>query len=225
MRTQPREFGAGPLSRACAAIYTLLVVEALLLLTLAPGLILLTLLERDASNLPLAALALVPLGPALSAALVALHRPRDLGDLRPAAAFGRAYRRNAGAVLRLWVPMLISVTIVGINLTHLEVAGVPAAWAGPLLLIAGACLLWGLNALVVCSFFTFRTRDAARLAWYLVARTPGVALGASGLLIVAVVVTGLWSEAVLALLGSALALILLHTYHPLISCVQREFTA
>src|SRR5258705_8120945 len=45
----------GPLARAAAVVYTLPVVELLLLLTTAPGLILLILLDRDASNVPLAA--------------------------------------------------------------------------------------------------------------------------------------------------------------------------
>jgi hypothetical protein len=69
-----REFGTGPLSRACALVYTLLVTEGLFLLATVPGLVPLLLLDRDASNLPLDALCLVPAGPAASAALFALHR-------------------------------------------------------------------------------------------------------------------------------------------------------
>jgi hypothetical protein len=219
-----REIGDGPLSRAFSAIYTLLVVELLLLAGTAPGLALLTVLDRDPSNLPLAALAAVPVGPALSAALVTLQRPRHLVDLHPATHFCQAYRRNAGAVLRLWVPLLALLTVIGVNLTHLDAAGVPAAWAVMLALIAVAALLGGLNAVVISSFFTFRTQDTARLAWYFLLRTPGVTLGTASLLIVAGAVTAQWSEAVLALLASLLVLLLSRTFQPLIALVHKDFT-
>ena len=71
-------FGEGPLSRAAALVYTLIVVELLLLATTLPGLVPLVLLARDVSNAPLAALCLLPLGPALSAALYALHGVHQL---------------------------------------------------------------------------------------------------------------------------------------------------
>ena len=86
-----RQFGEGPLSRATAVVYTLLVVEFLLLLTTAPGFILFILLDRDASNVPLAAACALPLGPAFSAALYALARGRS-GPERP-----RDPRRRSGA--------------------------------------------------------------------------------------------------------------------------------
>ena len=218
------EFGDGPLSRACTAIYTLLSVELLLLAGIAPGLALLTLLTPEAANLPLFALAAVPAGPALSAALVTLHGPRDLVDLHPGRAFSRAYRSNAAAVLRLWCPALAVLTIIAINLAHLDVAGVPPIWAGLLVVSAVIIGLWALNAVTVCSFFSFRTRDAAWLAWYLLARLPGVTLGTAGLLGLALAVTGFWSEAALALLGSGFAVLLLTSGRPLIAHVEREFT-
>src|SRR4051812_29804719 len=62
-----RQFGVGPLARAAAFVHTLLVVELLLLATTVPGLVPLVLLDRDASNVPLAAACALPLGPAVSA--------------------------------------------------------------------------------------------------------------------------------------------------------------
>ena len=118
-----RQFGEGPLARAAALVYTLLVVEVMLLVASVPGLAVLVLLDRDASNLPLVAACALPLGPALSAALYALrHRSRDLGDLRPAIAFWRGYRVNLGGALLVWVPWLAWMTVVAVNLTHLEAA-------------------------------------------------------------------------------------------------------
>jgi hypothetical protein len=223
--TRRPQFGEGPLSRAAALVYTLLVVELLLLLTTVPGLIPLLLLERDASNLPLAAACALPLGPALAAALFATHhRSRDITDLRPAAAFWRGYRVNLRGVLRIWVPLLVWLTIVAVNLAHFTEAAVPGWWAVLLVLVALAATLWGANALVISSLFEFRGTDVARLAAYFLVRTPGVALGTAGLLIAAAGVTVASSEAVLALMGSVFVALHLLTCQPMITRIEEEFT-
>lgn len=221
-----RRFGTGPLSVAAAMIYTLLVVELLFLLTTLPGLVPLVLLGRDASNVPLAAACLLPLGPALSAALYALHRrSSDLTDLRPAAAFWRGYRANLADVLRIWVPWLGWLTILGMNLANFGAAAVPWWWAVLLVLVAVAATLWAANALVITSLFAFRTIDVVRLAGYFLARTPGVPVGTFGLLVAAAGVAVLAAEPVLALLGSVFVLVFLRTCRPMIATIQQEFTA
>ena len=221
-----RQFGAGPLSRVSAMVYALLVVEGLFAVTTVPGLVLLVLLDHDASNIPLAALCALPVGPALSAALYAVrvHRP-DLSDLRPAPAFWRGYQINLLGVLRIWAPLLAWLTIIAVILTHPAAAGVPGWWTALLWLIAGVAALWGVNAVVITSLFAFRTRDVARLAAYFLVRTRGVTLSNACLLIVAAGVTVFFSEAVLALLGSLLAWALVQSCGPMIIKVQKEFTA
>lgn len=221
-----RRLGEGPLSRAAALVYTLLAVELLLVLTTAPSLVLLILLDRDASNVPLAAACALPLGPALSAALYALARQRlDLTDLRPAAAFWRGYKLNLSGVLRIWVPFLLVLTILGVNLTHLDAAGVPAWWAVLLGLLAAFTTLWAANALLITSLFAFRARDVARLAAYFLFRKAGVTLGTACLLIVAFGVTVVSSEAVLLLFASLFAAGLLLTGRPMTTEVEEKFTA
>jgi hypothetical protein len=221
-----REFGEGPLARVTALIYSLLVVELLLLLTTLPGLLPLVLLAPDASNAPLVALFAIPFGPAVSAAVFALHHHRgDLTDLRPFGRFWRGYRLNAAGVLRIWIPYLIGMTVIAVNLAHPESAGVPGWWAVALVLIALVANLWVMNALVITSLYAFRARDVARLAGYFLARTKGVALGNAGLLAIATGITYVTSEAVVALLGSVLAFGLLVTDRPLIAVVRTEFTA
>jgi uncharacterized membrane protein YesL len=221
-----RQFGEGPLARAAALVYNLLVVELLLLVTTVPGLVVLVLLDRDASNIPLAAACALPLGPALSAALYALHhRRRDLTDLRPAAAFWRGYRANFRGALQVWVPWLVWLMIVAVNLAHFSAAGVPGWWAALLVVVAAAATLAAVNALVITSLFAFRAADVARLAVSSLGRAPAVTLGNACLLVVAAGVTVVSSEAVLALLGSVLAAALLRTCRPMVAEIQREFTA
>ncbi|MEU3457506.1 DUF624 domain-containing protein [Micromonospora sp. NPDC006766] len=220
-----RQFGDGPLSRAAALIYTVLVVELLFLVTTAPGLVALMLLERDVSNLPLAAACTLPLGPAGSAALYTLHHQRpDPTDLHPARVFWRGYRANLADVLRIWVPLLLWLTVIAVNLAHLPAAGVPRWWAVPLVLIGAGVTLVGVNALVIASLFSFRFRDVLRLARYFLARTPAVTLGNAGLLVATAALTVLTSEAVVAALGALLALALLVGSRPMITAIREDFT-
>jgi hypothetical protein len=228
MRDDPavQQFGTGPLARVTALVYTALVVELLLLVTTGPGLVPLLLLDRDASNLPLAAVCLTPMGPALSAALYALHRRRlDLADLHPAAAFWRGYRLNARSALRVYLPWLAVMTVVATTVAHHRAAAIPGWWVVLLGVIAVAATLWLTNALVITSLFTFRAIDVARLAAYFLGRTPKVTLGSAGLLVLAAVVTAFATEAALALLASAFGLMLLSNSRQLIDQVQEDFTA
>ncbi|MFJ8579626.1 hypothetical protein [Micromonospora sp. NPDC093277] len=221
-----RQFGDGPLSRAASQIYTVLVVEVLFLVTTAPGLVALMLLERDASNLPLVAACALPLGPAGSAALYALHHQRpDLTELHPARAFWRGYRANVVDVLRIWVPLLLWLAVIAVNLAHLPAAGVPGWWAVPLVLVGAGVTLVGVNALVITSLFSFRFRDVLRLARYFLVHTPSVTLGNAGLLVAVAALTVLTSEAVVAALGAVLALALLTGSRPMITTIRKDFVA
>jgi hypothetical protein len=221
-----RDFGAGPLARVSALIYTLMVTEGLFLLTAAPGLVLLLLLDRDASNLPLDALCLLPTGPAVSAALFALHRRQsDLADLSPAAAFWRGYRLNAAGALRVFVPWLAAATMVAMTLAHRRADGLPGWWTVLLVVIAVAATLWLVNALVITSLFAFRAVDVARLAAYFLGRTPLVTLGNAGVLLAAALITAYGTEALTALVVSAFSLLLLNSSRTMIEHVRKDFTA
>ncbi|MEV0238215.1 hypothetical protein [Nonomuraea sp. NPDC050786] len=221
-----RRFGEGPLSRAATLVYNLLVVEGMFLLASAPGLLALTLLGGDASNVPLVAACALPLGPALSAALYALrHRSRDMTDLHPAAAYWRGYKANVRGVLKVWVPWLAGLAVIGTNLANFAVAGVPGWWAALLVLVAVAALLWVANALVITSLFEFRAVDVARLASYFLMRHPKATLGNASLLVVAGGLTAVGTELVPALLASAFAAALLWNSRPMIAEVRERFTA
>ncbi|MEV0175606.1 hypothetical protein AB0I00_31400 [Streptomyces sp. NPDC050803] len=219
-------FGAGPLSRAAALIHTLVTVEALLLAASAPGLVGLLVLSPDPSNLPLAAVCLLPLGPALSAAVYALHhRDRDLTDLHPARAYWRGWRLNSLAVLRLWAPLLGWLTVIAFTLTHFSATGLPGWWAVLLGTVGAGSLLWGAHALLLTSLFAFRTRDTARLAAYFLFRHGRATLAAASLLVLAGGLTVLLTEALPALLAAPLLLSLLHAGRPVIAETQEDFTA
>ncbi|MFF3333500.1 hypothetical protein ACFYWX_28775 [Streptomyces sp. NPDC002888] len=219
------DFGTGTLSRAAALLHTLLVTELLLLATAAPGLAGLLFLGTDPANLPLAAACLLPLGPALSAAVYALHhRSRDLTELHPARVYLRGWRLNAVPALKLWTPLLAWLTVIAFTLTHFAATGLPGWWAVLLAAIGFAALLWGAHALVLTSLFAFRTRDTARLAGYFLIRHGRATLAAASLLVLTGGLTALLTEALPALLAAPLLLSLLHAGRPVIAETQKDFT-
>ncbi|MFI8896368.1 hypothetical protein [Streptomyces paradoxus] len=219
------DFGAGALSRAAALIHTLVTVEALLLLAAAPGLAGLLLVRPDPANLPLVAVCLLPLGPALSAALYALHhRSRDLTDLHPARTYARGWRLNALPALKLFTPLLVWLTVIAFTLTHFSATGLPGWWAVLLGAVGAGSLLWGAHALVLTSLFTFRARDTARLSAYFLFRRARATLGAASLLLLTAASTALLTEALPALLAAPLLLSLLHSSRPVIAETQEDFT-
>jgi hypothetical protein len=223
--TGRRAFGEGPLSRATALVHTLLTVEALLLATASPGLAGLLLLGADPANLPPAAVCLLPLGPALSAALYALrHRSGNLADLHPARAYGRGLRLNALAALKIWAPLLAWLTLIAFSLVHFAAAGLPGWWAVLLAAVGAVSLLWGVHALVLTSLFSFRGVDTCRLAAYFLLRHWRVTLGAASLIVLAAGLTLLVTEALPFLLASLLLLSLLHTSRPVIAETEENFT-
>ena len=197
----PGDFGHGPLGRATALIYWYAVVTALLALTTSPTLLLLLLLDRSWGNLPVVALAMFPLGPALSAALHATRARAGAEELTPARSFWRALRLNWADVLRLWVPALVVLGIVGYVLANASAAGIGAGYALVLVVIAVLVLVWALHAIAIASFFTFRTRDVARLAVYYLGRFPLVSLGTLSLLVAAAGIAWFATDAVLGIVG------------------------
>lgn len=215
--------GVGLLSRGSSVVYWFLVIEGMLILTTLPGIVVLPLLDRDASNIPLAALALVPVGPAVAGAVFAWRRFLDDRDLSPAAHFWRGYRLNLADALRVWVPTLAVLTVLGINLAHMGTVGVPGV-IGPIsVVIAVVVVVLATHALVIVSLFSFRLRDAIRLAGFCIATRPLVSLGVVSLVILAAGVVLYGSDVVFVLLASVFTFLLVRNERKVIADVQGRF--
>ena len=224
MATRPDdEIGTGALPRWSAAVYWFLVVEGMLLLTSAPGLVLLQLLERDVSNIPLVALACVPFGPSVAAALFAWRVFARDRDLSPARHFWRGYRLDVLDVLRWWVPTLAVLAVVAVNLTHLGAAGIPPVVGVALGAVALLIVLWSGHALVLSALFSFRTRDVARLGAYFVAAKPLVTLGFVSVLVLTAALTYV-SDWLLVLLAAPLTYLYARTAAPVVAAAEAQFT-
>lgn len=217
--------GDGILARGAVVGYRFLVLEVVMLVSLAPSLVLATALDRDPSNLPLLVLALLPAAPALSAAVSVLAHPEEIADLATGRRYRQAYRANAVGVLRLWGPLVLVLGVVAISLAHLDVAAVPTWWGGALVVVALLGAVWGMNALVITSLFDFRTRDVARLAADLLGRRPLTSLKHLSLLVLLAGTTYLTSDVVPVLLAPLVAAVLLSSSSRLRTDITQELLA
>ncbi|MDR7276292.1 hypothetical protein [Catenuloplanes atrovinosus] len=199
-------------ARVCALVHRLLTVGVWTVVACSPTVAAGLALGGDVRNLPLLAVAALPVGPAVAAALHALHAHRpDLADLHPSADFRRGYARRFGGALRIWAPFLALLTVLAINLTHLEVAGVPGWWAVPLTLITVAACLWVAVALALTALTARPARQVARRAADTLMTRPGVTFTVAALLVVAAAVTLAGSEAALLIAAPVLLLALVRT--------------
>ncbi len=225
----PGDPGHGALGRVTAAIYWFAAVTVLLALAASPTIVLLLLLDRSWSNVLLAALAAIPVGPALSAALYTMRDRDSLGrdadaELAPARSFWRGYRLGFADVLRVWAPALVVLGMIGQVLVNADAAGVSGAYVVVLLVLAVAILTWALHAVAIATFFNFRTRDVARLAAYNLGRFPVVSLGVVSLVIVAGAVVWVGTEALLAVVGGVWVWFWYRGDQRLIDDVRERFT-
>lgn len=224
-RSSARDPGDGVLGRGAGTIYWFLVVGLLLAVATLPGTLPLLLLDRSTSNLPLVALCLVPVGPAVSAGLFTFRDRYRAESLTPMRSFLRGYRLNAADVLKLWIPVLAIETIIAISLANLDHANVPGAYGVVLVVLAVMAAVWAGLALVISSFFSLRTRDVARLGVYYLAKTPLVALGVLATLVVAAGIVYFTFDAVLVLFGSVLVWMLMRSSDAMVSHVEENFIA
>lgn len=223
------EVGRGPFSRGSAAVYWAVVVEGLLVLTSLPTLLAFVMLDRSPGNAPLFALAAVPLGPSLAAAVFAwrdwLTTPPGDRDLSPARHYWRGYRLSWRDVLRWWVPTLVVLTVLAVNVAGAgALGGSGRAFAVVSLVVAVAVLVWAGNALVLSSLFAFRTRDVARLSAHYLAAKPVSGLGVLALVVVAVGIALLATDWLLVLLASPLVALLVRNATPVVADATTRFT-
>lgn len=218
------EVGPGPLSRGAAALYRVLVLEALLVLTTLPSAVLVVLLDRSAANLPLFAAALLPVGPAVVAGLAAARAWEVDPDLSPARGFWKAYRRDALGTLGWWAPLLAVLAVLAVNAAHAEVVPGGAALRPAGLVLAALLVVVGGHLAVLQARFSFRLRDAVRVALAEAVPQWRFSVGVLCLLLVAAAVTVLAFDVVTVLLAWAGVLLLHAMARPLVADVTERFT-
>ena len=224
------EFGGGALSRATNTVYWMLSLSLLLALANLPLVLAALFLVPVPSNLPLLALAAVPLGPSLAAGCFCVSRSLSGRESTPVAFFLRGYRNSLRDVLVLWAALMAVLAVVGMDLLWLAAdastaSGVQALMRPVLLGLGVAGLLWGTNLVLIGAAFSFRRRDLARLAAYSLVRNPLTTLGNGLLLLVAGILVAGGLEAALPVLSSFFILAALAYARPMLEHIRRQHVA
>ncbi|RMI13786.1 DUF624 domain-containing protein [Cellulomonas triticagri] len=197
------EVGDGPFGRAVTAFAWGAALTALLTAANLPLVAAALLLRPEPSLAWLVALAAVPLGPALAAALYAVREHYVAPGVPVLRAFGRGYLRNWRDAAVLWVPACL----VGVVVTTVGVggraAGVPPLVTGLALGTAVLLAVVTLHALALRTFYRLRSLDAVQAAVYYLGTRRLASLGVLLLVVGAVVVAAAASDALLVLLGGA----------------------
>ncbi|GAB2453854.1 DUF624 domain-containing protein [Xylanimonas ulmi] len=224
-RRVPGDFGEGALGRATKSIYWYIVLTALMALVSLPTLAFMLVIDPSPANAPFIAIAALPLGPALSAALYTVRARYTDEDLAPARAFWRGYRLNWADVLRVWAPAVVVLAIIGFTLAHGDLAGLGAAYRIVLALISALVGVWALHAVAIATFFAFRTRDVARLAVYYLAMAKRSTFGVFALVLIAATVTWFLTEWSLLPLGGIGVWFWYQNDKPIFTDIYARFTA
>ena len=222
------DYGAGPLFRAAGTVAGVMVGSALLVLANALLLVALPAVPLVGAWLPV--VALLPAGPALAACMYAFNRllaGQETGVYRD---FLRGYRMNAGPAVKIWMPYLLVLAVVGVNLAGLPFLLGPANPVEPALRLALLVLgllvaTAGLNALLLLSRFSFRTRDIYRLSLYSFSASKRVSLGNAGILFLAATLLLMTTTYLLPVLGGAVVFLVCLNSRPLLRLVEEKFTA
>lgn len=222
-RSQTPDPRRGILGRVTGVIYWLLVVEVAFVLASAPGIIGILFLAPHPSNLPLYALALLPMGPAFSAALSAV-RARD-SELVVWPRYWKSWVANVRDALWVWVPALALLTILGMNIAFGEAAGVSGVLVIISIVLAVMVMLWTIHALVIASLYNFRARDIARLGVYYLAAKPLVTLGALSLVVLASALVFVVSPWLLVFAASVFASLLITNAKTMLQHIEERFIA
>ncbi|MCL3859518.1 DUF624 domain-containing protein [Actinotalea sp. K2] len=225
MSTSRQEFGAGPLPRVANVVMWFLVVEGLLVLTLAPGLALALVLTPDATNLPLFALAALPVGPALAAAFFTWRRFHEERDTSPAQHFARGYRINLGDSLRVWVPAVVVLLVLTMNLASQDATGIGRPVAVLYAVMSVVVLVLALRMLAITATFAFRWRDVARITVLSLGARPLPTLGLLSYVVLVVGLTVVTFDAVVVMLASLLTYGVLRNELSVLGMVRRRFVA
>ncbi|GAB4084636.1 DUF624 domain-containing protein [Myceligenerans cantabricum] len=228
--------GGGLLTRVTSAIYWYLVTGVLMIVAALPGLLPMQFLESSPGNAPALALYMAPLAPAFTAGLFALRDRGYAKGLTPVHSFVRGYRSTWTDALRMAVPGLIFVAIGGLGAGVVGDGGalagdgvsilvaVPEIYLGMLIVIGTVLALWTMNAMVIASFFSFRTEAAARLAAYYLLAKWRVSLGGLSLVAVALVTLMLAGDLVFATLAVVWTAAVAWNHRLLVRDVEQRFT-
>ncbi|YCK80861.1 YesL family protein [Arthrobacter sp. D3-18] len=224
MAAKKAEYGSGPLFKAAGTAYGVMVGSALLVL--ANVLVVLLPLLLGLSGIS-ALLGFVLLGPSVVASCYAFNRLLAGEDSGVFHDFLRSYRRNFGQALVVWLPYLLLLGIIALNLAVLPGGVADPAQIAARIGLVGFALMVGaaaINAMLLLSRFTFRVRDVYRLSLYSLAAQRRVSFGNAGILFVTAFVLMMTTAWLIVFVCGLLIYLLCLNSRSLLKVIEEKFT-
>jgi len=221
----PGETGNGTLGRLTRFIYWYGMLTLLIAITTVPAWVIALLLAPEFSNFPLFALAMVPVGPALSAALYTVRARYRFEDQGPWRVFWRGYRLNFLSSLKFWVPALVILGILGFTMIFGALVNLTTLHRIVMTVIGAIVLLLTMQALSISSFFNFRFSDTVRLAVSQTFMNPRVALGLVAVAVLAFGIIWFANEFWLVAASGILAALWYQQVRPSLNHIYQNHTA
>ncbi|MCL1801948.1 MAG: YesL family protein [Promicromonosporaceae bacterium] len=220
----PGDIGHGILGKISLAIYWYLVLTLLIVVSSLPAILLLLLLQPVPQNFFLIPLAMIPIGPAISAGLYAVRARYRHEDRGPWRSFVRGYRMNFVAVIKLWIPFLVVLGIIAFTLTFGGFIGLNTPYRIGLSILAALLAAWAGHAIAIATFFNFRSVDVARLATYYLFRKFSATFGVLALLVIMGAAGWYISGAIPGVISGLVIWFLFRNERPVLIDVYQRFT-
>jgi hypothetical protein len=171
--------GLGSLAVITGWIYTVIAAGVGLAVGALPFLAGALLIEPNAAGVAVLLIAAAPIGPTLSATARLYLRSFDVLEPSPFAELVIGWRRDGAESLRVWLPALVVVTVLLVDIRWLQDRGTPVAVVagGVLLVVTGILAMVVVCAHLLIARFAFRAPDLLRAAVASLVIHPTLGLG------------------------------------------------
>lgn len=206
-----REFGEGILTEVTNFIYWLMLLNIYFILTNIIFLFFFIFLETTFSNISLYFLALIPTGPAISALYYSTGKLVREKEISPTKDFFYGYKINFKDTLKLWIPILIVIFIIVVDLQYFydKETTFNQVLAGVFLVALILILTLLFYVFPINAQFNFRTRDVYRLSVYYSFKKIKVTTGNIAILFLTVFLMFVISDFIILFISSLVCYILM----------------
>ncbi|MCM2531262.1 YesL family protein [Neobacillus pocheonensis] len=204
MMKKRNEFGEGILFNLTNHIYSLLMTNIYFVLSNLLVLIFFITLKHSFTNITLYFLALIPTGPSISALFYSIGKLIREQELSPFKDFFHGYKINFKDTLKFWVPLLLVLFILSVDLQYYKAAASLGHSILFVLILIGIVflLVLMLNAFLINAGFVFRTKDVWKLSVYYSFKKLKTTFGNIGIVIITLFITAITSNFLIIFIAS-----------------------
>lgn len=220
-----KEFGQGILSVVTNNIYWLALVNFYFIVCNFLFLFFFITLVPSLSNMIIYFVALIPTGPAISALFYTLGKLVREKEISPTKDFFYGYKLNFVDSLKVWIPMLIALFIIVVDLQYFnaEATTKNQVLAGILLVVLLLIATLSIYVFSINANFKFRVRDVYRLSMYYSFTRIKITTGNIAIVFLALFLMFITSDFLILFIASIVAYVVVLNSNPIIEDVKENF--